>query len=180
MGESDRTDPARPSRLHHHAYVVRDQEATRRYYEDIIGLPLVATWCEREDFGHGMLTYCHTFFELQDGGCLAFFQYADPEPAEPVLSKRPFRPGHHVALLATAEQQREVQRRAREAGIATQLADHGYCTSLYIQDPDGLFIELTVDSAAAALDADARRERAAADLARWLAGDHSPNNHYRS
>ncbi len=34
-----------PIRLHHNAYVTRDQEKTRQFYEDIIGLPLVATWC---------------------------------------------------------------------------------------------------------------------------------------
>jgi catechol 2,3-dioxygenase-like lactoylglutathione lyase family enzyme len=29
----------RPGRLHHHAFVVQDQETTRRFYEDVIGLP---------------------------------------------------------------------------------------------------------------------------------------------
>ena len=33
--------------LHHAAWVTRDQEATRHFYEDIIGLPLTATWAER-------------------------------------------------------------------------------------------------------------------------------------
>ena len=37
-----------PSRLHHTAYVSKDLEATRHFYEDILGLPLVATWCEQE------------------------------------------------------------------------------------------------------------------------------------
>jgi glyoxylase I family protein len=32
-----------PARLHHHAFVTTDQEATRRFYEDVVGLPLVAT-----------------------------------------------------------------------------------------------------------------------------------------
>jgi hypothetical protein len=42
-----RTNVSRPRRLHHAAWVTRDQEATRHFYEDIIGLPLVATWAER-------------------------------------------------------------------------------------------------------------------------------------
>ena len=29
----------RPNRLHHTAYVTRDLEATRAFYEDVIGLP---------------------------------------------------------------------------------------------------------------------------------------------
>jgi hypothetical protein len=38
---------ALPERLHHNAYVVRDQEANRRFFEDVLGIPLVATWCEK-------------------------------------------------------------------------------------------------------------------------------------
>jgi glyoxylase I family protein len=36
---------ALPSRLHHTAYVAKDLEKTRHFYEDILGFPLVATWC---------------------------------------------------------------------------------------------------------------------------------------
>ena len=38
-------------RLHHHAYVVDDQEATRAFYEDLLGFPLVATRCEGNGAG---------------------------------------------------------------------------------------------------------------------------------
>ena len=70
-----------PLRLHHHAYAVKDQEVNRHFIEDVLGIPLVATWCERvffADVGHEV-DYCHTFFEMADGGALAFFQYADDE-----------------------------------------------------------------------------------------------------
>lgn len=50
----------RPSRLHHHAFVSRDQEATRRFYEEVVGLPLIATWCEENELG----AYCHAFYGL--------------------------------------------------------------------------------------------------------------------
>ena len=68
-----------PLRLHHHAFAVKDQEANRHFIEDILGIPLVATWCERvffSDVGREV-EFCHTFFEIKDGGALAFFQYAD-------------------------------------------------------------------------------------------------------
>ena len=46
-----------PMRLHHNAYVTRDMEATRHFYEDLIGMPLVATWCEADDlFGKHVCT----------------------------------------------------------------------------------------------------------------------------
>ena len=38
-----------PSRLHHNAWVVKDLERTRQFYEDLLGLPLTATWCEKTD-----------------------------------------------------------------------------------------------------------------------------------
>jgi catechol 2,3-dioxygenase-like lactoylglutathione lyase family enzyme len=63
-----------PSRLHHTAYVSKDLEATRKFYEDVIGLPLVATWCESDMLFGAERTYCHCFFGLGDGGALAFYR----------------------------------------------------------------------------------------------------------
>jgi len=73
-----------PLRLHHHAYAVKDQEVNRQFIEDVLGIPLVATWCERvfrPEVGREV-DYCHTFFEIADGGALAFFQFADSEAYE--------------------------------------------------------------------------------------------------
>src|SRR5437879_11719509 len=73
-----------PLRLHHNAYVCADQEKTRHFYEDIVGLPLVATWIEQGEFPEfpgRAVSYVHTFFGIADGGALAFFEFADPEVA---------------------------------------------------------------------------------------------------
>ena len=37
------------STLHHNAYVCKDLEAVRQFYEEVIGFKLVATWAERTD-----------------------------------------------------------------------------------------------------------------------------------
>lgn len=37
-----------PMRLLHNAFITDDQEATRKFYEDVIGMPLVATWAEKD------------------------------------------------------------------------------------------------------------------------------------
>ena len=82
-----------PSRLHHTAYVTKDLEATRKFYEDVIGLPLVATWCEKDFLFGADRTYCHCFFGLGDGSALAFFQFADPKDQElfgPPMPDTPF------------------------------------------------------------------------------------------
>jgi len=69
----------RPRRLHHAAWVTRDMEATRHFYEDVLGLPLVATWAERAPLGGGNVReYVHTFFAFADGGALALRVYVHP------------------------------------------------------------------------------------------------------
>jgi catechol 2,3-dioxygenase-like lactoylglutathione lyase family enzyme len=170
---------SRPARLHHHAFVVRDQEVTRRFYEDVVGLPLVATWCEEEDFGQGPMAYCHTFYELEDGSCLAFFQFADPAFTAEQAGMASTSLFDHVALHVSEEVQAAVRGRAEQAGMPAGLVDHGYCRSLYLRDPDGLIVELTVDDPRALRESPARRERARAELARWLAGDRTVNNALR-
>jgi glyoxylase I family protein len=171
---SDRSELVRPRRLHHHAYVVADQERTRAFYEDVVGLPLIATWCEQGEAG----AYCHTFFELADGSCLAFFQFADPA-VQAANTAAPSSVYDHVALDATADAQAAIAARAETAGCFSVTIDHGYCTSLYVPDPDGLLVEITVDTPDALAGATDRRTNARRELDRWLAGDHTDNNTYR-
>ena len=87
-----------PTRLHHNAYVTRDMEATRHFYEDLVGMPLVATWCEADELFGKERVYCHCFFGLSDGSALAFFQFAHREDEElfgPKMPASPF-PSHCV------------------------------------------------------------------------------------
>ena len=162
-------------RLHHHAYVTNDQEATRRFYEEVVGLPLVATWTEASD-----QEYCHTFFGLGDGSGLAFFQFADQKYSEEMAPPVAFSPFRHVALLVDAESQIAIRERAEAAGFGTLTQDHGYCKSLYMQDPNGLVLEFTVDHPEVDKINTLRRDNAHLDLARWLSGDHSNNNNWRA
>lgn len=170
------------SRLHHTAYVVKNLEATRHFYEDILGLPLVATWCEQEDLFGKERTYCHCFFGLADGSALAFFQFADPaDDAEfgPELPSSPFR---HIALNVDTAAQGELERRIAAAGLvgpATYVLEHGYCRSVYAVDPDGMIVEFTCDAGHADQINAARLKDASSELKRWLAGDHRPNNDVR-
>jgi catechol 2,3-dioxygenase-like lactoylglutathione lyase family enzyme len=168
-----------PLRLHHHAYAVRDQEANRVFIEDILGIPLVATWCERvfrPEVGREV-DYCHTFFEIADGGALAFFQFADPEAYEKNRAILQEVGGSwHVALKVTRATFDELTRRVDAAAVAKRVIDHGYCLSMYLKTPDGLRLEFTVDAPDAAEIAAMRRADAHAELARWLAGDRRVNN----
>lgn len=167
------------SRLHHCAYVTEDQEATRHFYEDLIGLPLVATWCEEGNLFGKKRSYCHTFFELTGGGAVAFFQLADAADREE-FRRRPWAPNlEHLALNVDESTQNAIRQRLLDAGHkpeAVRLIDHGYCVSLYTTDPNGILVEFSRDTVSFASVAEARHTDAHQELKRWLAGDHAPNN----
>ena len=126
-----------PLRLHHHAYAVKDQEANRHFIEDILGIPLVATWCERvfrPEVGREV-DYCHTFFEIADGGALAFFQFADEEAWEKNRAILQDVGGSwHVAFKVTQGSFDELMRRVTAADVPVRKIDHGYCVSNVPED----------------------------------------------
>ena len=169
-------------RLHHTAYVTKDQEATRAFYEDVLGFPLLATWSEADELFGAVRVYCHTFFGLADGSALAFFQFAkgdDQDEFGPDLTPSPFR---HIAMKVDADGQAELERRLKEANWkpeGTYVLEHGYCRSLYTEDPNGMLLEFTVDVPEAGEIAIERAADAHETLSRWLAGDHTGNNPYR-
>src|SRR5947208_3329026 len=74
--------------LHHNAYRCRDSEETRAFYEDFLGLRMVSAFEINE--GRAL----HTFFEMDDGSCLAFFEVPD----SPFDFKRQDSLDLHIAL----------------------------------------------------------------------------------
>jgi glyoxylase I family protein len=171
-----------PTRLHHNAYVTRDMEATRHFYEDIIGMPLVATWCESDELFGKLRTYCHCFFGLEDGSALAFFQFANAEDAALFGPQMPASPFHHIAVNVDPKLQAQVEQRLHAAGYKEPqfyVLEHGYCRSIYATDPNGMILELCADVPEVAQGGEARRASAHADLKRWLNGDHHSNNTFR-
>jgi len=170
-----------PVRLHHHAYVCSDQARTRHFYEDVIGLPLIATWIEAKefpDFPGRELSYSHTFYGIGDGGALAFFEFADEDAATHFRANEQRR-FVHIALAVTSKAQQNIEARLNAEGFPLRIVEHGYCRSLYVQDPDGLLIEFTVDPDDVE-DINAwQKETAHEALDRWISGDRTINNDIR-
>jgi catechol 2,3-dioxygenase-like lactoylglutathione lyase family enzyme len=171
-----------PSRLHHTAYVSKDLEATRKFYEEVIGLPLLATWCEKDMLFGAERTYAHCFFGLGDGGALAFVQVAEKGDQDQFGPKMPFSPFHHIALNVDAETQSGIEQRLKAAGFKEPesfVLEHGYCRSVYVTDPNGMIVEFTRDHPdVEKINRDALG-KAHSELKRWLKGDHTSNNTYR-
>jgi catechol 2,3-dioxygenase-like lactoylglutathione lyase family enzyme len=126
-------------RLHHNAYRCRDSEETRVFYEDFLGLPLVNTLnLSATKSGRDTHTL-HTFYRLEDGSYLAFFE-TDDLPFE-------FKKQHdfdlHIALEVAGHELQSMLAKAHGQGIeARGPSDHGMVESVYFRDPNGYVIEL--------------------------------------
>ena len=136
--------------LHHFAWRCRDAEETRRFYEDLLGLPLVHVI--RSDTVPSTGEHCpyvHIFFRMRDGSHIAFFDLGDATAAQP----SPNTPAwvNHIALQvdSTVELQ-QAKARLQAAGIEVLgITDHGIIESIYFFDPNGLRLELTTPTASA-------------------------------
>jgi catechol 2,3-dioxygenase-like lactoylglutathione lyase family enzyme len=126
--------------LHHNAYRCRDSEATRRFYEEFLGLPLAQTLEIRETKSGRPTHTLHTFYELDDGSYLAFFE----APDRPFEFKQQHDFDLHIALEVTPEVLGAMFAKGKAAGIETRgISDHGFIDSIYFRDPNGYVIELT-------------------------------------
>ena len=136
--------------LHHSAYRCRDSEETRQFYEDFLGLRLVNS-LTIPDGTSGVL---HTFFQMADGACLAFFE----APARAFEFKPQGDFDLHIALevdeptllaMLAKGKDRGMETRGMETrGMETRgIADHGMVHSIYFRDPNGYVVELTAKMA---------------------------------
>ena len=139
-----------PSRLHHTAYVSRDLEATRKFYEDIIGLPLLATWCEKDMLFGAERTYCALLLRAcATAAHWRFFQFAEPDDQELVRAQDAvLAVPSHCAQRRQAETQDGIEKRSRtpvprsRSRSCSNTATAARCTST---DPNGMIVEFTHD-----------------------------------
>ncbi len=126
--------------LHHNAYRCRDSEETRKFYEEFLGLPLAGT-LEIKATKTGRATQAlHTFYELDDGSYLAFFE----APDRPFEFKAQEDYDLHIALEVARDDLRAMFEKGKATGIETRgISDHGFLDSIYFRDPNGYVIELT-------------------------------------
>jgi catechol 2,3-dioxygenase-like lactoylglutathione lyase family enzyme len=126
-------------KLHHNAYRCRDSEETRAFYEDFLGLPMVGALEISESKTGRATEVLHTFYRLDDGSHLAFFEVSDM-PFD-------FKPQHdydlHIALEVDAPVLPDMLAKGKASGIETRgVSNHGFIDSIYFRDPNGYVIEL--------------------------------------
>ena len=135
------------SGLNHIDLATKDMEATRRFYEDVMGFPLV-----RADLvdivGHGEMK--HFFFDIGGGQLLGFMSGEAVDgfnkDYDAGINRGLGLPHgvYHFAFNASSEAELEgVKKRLEEHGLQVRgPVDHeGWCKSIYFDDPNGLQLE---------------------------------------
>jgi glyoxylase I family protein len=131
--ENDRS-PSTGGGVHHLALICADPERTIRFYQDVLGFPLVELFENRDYEGSS-----HFFFDIGAGNMLAFFDFpglgleAVPEGLGGV---------QHVAISVTPETFEALKKRLDDAGVPYIGPDRGIKESVYFKDPDNVQIEL--------------------------------------
>ena len=117
-------------RVGHVVLKMRDLEAAKHFYRDILGMKLAN---EREGFG--------VFFRFNDyHHDIAVFQ-VDKDAASPEKNQVGLA---HVALVADSlDTVKAMYQRLKDHDVPiVRTRDHGYTKSLYCQDPEGNEIEI--------------------------------------
>jgi catechol 2,3-dioxygenase-like lactoylglutathione lyase family enzyme len=133
-------EPARRSEsiargVHHLALLCSDVERTIRFYQELLGFPLVELFENRDYQGS-----THLFFDLGHDNTLAFFDF-------PGLDLGPYREVlggfHHLAIAVERAQWDAARQRLEEVGVPTHIESE---ISLYFADPDGVRLELIAEN----------------------------------
>lgn len=127
--------PASSARgVHHTAMISSDVERTIRFFQDVLGFPLLEMFENRDYQGS-----THFFFDLGHGNTLAYFDLPglDIGPYEEVLGGH-----HHLAISMDRGEWERARGRLEAAGIDYAHVDG---SSLYFRGPDGERLELISD-----------------------------------
>jgi catechol 2,3-dioxygenase-like lactoylglutathione lyase family enzyme len=139
-----------PSGYHHLAFACRDVDATYQFYNDLLGFPLAYTDIQhlRKD-GTGLVR--HFFFDVGNGSYIGFFEIdrvGERDNWRTDISTGLGLPVwvNHVAFRADPQRVDETKARMAAAGIEPlYVMEHGFVTSTYFLDPNGIMVELSVD-----------------------------------
>jgi glyoxylase I family protein len=123
--------------IHHLALICSDVEQTIRFYQGILGFPLIELLENRDYPGS-----THFFFDIGNDNLLGFFDFPGLglERAEEAIGGV-----QHIAISATKENFEEIKGRLDANGIEYLGPDRGVKESVYFRDPDGIQIEITYD-----------------------------------
>ena len=123
--------------IHHAVLICSDVEQTIRFYQDLLGFPLVEV-VENRDYAGST----HFFFDVGNRTLLGFFDFPGLglEPGIEAIGGV-----QHIAISARRDRWEEVRDRLDAAGVPYAGPDRGIEESMYFKDPDGIGIEILSD-----------------------------------
>ena len=130
--------------LHHVALATKDLAATHAFYTGAMGFELVKVVAAPTPKGGWSK---HVFYDTGGQGMIAFWELHDAtigDAWKADLSKSLGLPVwvNHLAFDAPTLLALEASKqRWREHGITVAEVDHGFCTSIYAVDPNGIMVE---------------------------------------
>lgn len=140
--------------FNHVAFATRDLPATHAFYTEVMGFRLAKVVVAPTESGKGWAR--HVFYDTGSDaggkGLIAFWDLHDETigsdfPTD--LSKSMGLPVwvNHLAFDAESLEVLEAHKqRWREHGHTVVEADHGFCVSIYITDPNGIMVEFCCDT----------------------------------
>jgi catechol 2,3-dioxygenase-like lactoylglutathione lyase family enzyme len=130
----DERPPSTARGVHHTAMISSDVERTVRFYQEVLGFPLIEMFENRDYEGS-----THFFFDIGIGNTLAYFDLPglDVGPYAEVLGGH-----HHLAISMEPDEWAAAKERLDAAGIEYAHVDG---SSLYFRGPDGERLELISD-----------------------------------
>ncbi len=145
--------------LHHLAFLTKDLTETIKFYNGVLDMPITVTLnLPDKDPFEGLLSWPpggktmrgvvagirHYFFDCGNGS-LAFFEdngsFGDMH--------QDLGPMHHLSLrVNTKDELLAVRQKLLDNDIpVSNVVDHGMCWSIYFEDPNGIYLEYSVDTA---------------------------------
>lgn len=129
--------PSNARGVHHLALICSDVEQTIRFYQDLLGFPLVDMFENRDYAGS-----THFFLDIGNGNLLAFFDFPGLGLGQAVEAHGGVQ---HIALSVSQEAFDVLKARLDAAGVEYLGPDRGLTRSMYLKDPDGIQIELLAE-----------------------------------
>lgn len=123
--------------VHHLALICSDVETTVRFYQEVLGFPLVDVMENRDYPGS-----THFFHDIGNGNLLAFFDFPGLGLGEGVETLGAVQ---HVAISVDRTSFEAIRDRLDAAGLQYLGPDRGLTNSIYVKDPDGVQIELLAE-----------------------------------
>jgi glyoxylase I family protein len=120
--------------VHHLALVCKDTEETIRFYQELLGFPLVELVENRDYAGSN-----HFFFDIGNRNLLGFFDFPGHQhpPWQETIGAV-----QHLAISVSADQFGAARERLERAGLDYLGPDRGVDDSMYFRDPNGVGLEL--------------------------------------